>query len=345
MITIDGSKGEGGGQILRTSLSLAMITGKPCTIEHIRAGRRKPGLMRQHLTAVNAAAQICEAQVTGAEVGSMELTFSPNAIRGGEYAFSVGTAGSVTLVFQTILPALMIAEQESSLILTGGTHNPMAPPFPFLEKVFLPIINQMGPQIEVQLKQYGFYPAGGGQFQCMIKPAKTLIPFSLLQRGMQRSRNAEILLSNLSEKIGKRERDVILHKLNWSEDQVRIQSVPSKGPGNTVSLLAEYEGITELFTGFGEMKKTAEMVAMDVVREYMEYIKNEYLVGPYLADQLILPMVLAGGGEFYTGRLTHHARTQVELIQQFLGIDFSIETHEKGVVIRKGSGEWTVGNG
>ena len=164
MIRIDGSFGEGGGQILRTSLSLSLATGKAFRIEKVRAGRERPGLLRQHLTAVLAAAEVGGAEVQGATLGSTELTFSPGAIRAGEYRFSVGTAGSGTLVFQTILPALMLAAKPSRIVIEGGTHNIAAPPFDFLARTFVPLLERMGPKVQLQFERYGFYPAGGGRF-------------------------------------------------------------------------------------------------------------------------------------------------------------------------------------
>src|SRR6202140_4872670 len=159
MILIDGSIGEGGGQILRTALGLSMVTGQPFRIENIRAGRDKPGLLRQHLTAVNAAAEICGANVEGAAISSRELSFSPGNVKSGEYTFSIGSAGSTTLVLQTVLPALLAADGPSSLTLEGGTHNPHAPPIDFLEKAFVPLVNRMGPTVHVALERAGFYPA------------------------------------------------------------------------------------------------------------------------------------------------------------------------------------------
>ena len=161
MITIDGSYGEGGGQILRTSLALSLVTGKPFSIHNIRAGRKNPGLMRQHLTAVNAAAEIGKAAIKGNSIGSQAFTFNPETIKSGNFHFAIGSAGSCTLVFQTVLPALMISGGPSEIILEGGTHNPFAPPYDFLEKAFLPVINRMGPRVDAVLEKPGFYPAGG----------------------------------------------------------------------------------------------------------------------------------------------------------------------------------------
>ena len=171
MLTINGSQGEGGGQILRTALAMSLVTGKPFRIVRIRAGRKKPGLLRQHLTAVQAAAQIGQATVEGAAIGSQELTFTPGEIRPGEYRFAVGTAGSATLVLQAVLPALLTAPGLSVLTLEGGTHNPFAPPFDFLHRSYLPLVNRMGPTVEARLERPGFYPAGGGKFVVTVEPA------------------------------------------------------------------------------------------------------------------------------------------------------------------------------
>ncbi|HEX8697393.1 MAG TPA: RNA 3'-terminal phosphate cyclase, partial [Myxococcaceae bacterium] len=182
MVRIDGSKGEGGGQVLRTSLALSLVTGTPFQMVNVRAGRAKPGLLRQHLTALKAAAEVGAAEVTGAELGSRELTFKPRALSPGNYFFAVGTAGSATLVLQTVLPALMVASGPSTLMLEGGTHNPAAPPFDFLKKAYLPLVRRMGPEVEAVLDRPGFFPAGGGKFRVDVKPAP-LKPLHLMERG------------------------------------------------------------------------------------------------------------------------------------------------------------------
>ncbi|HUK89269.1 MAG TPA: RNA 3'-terminal phosphate cyclase, partial [Blastocatellia bacterium] len=188
MIVIDGSFGEGGGQILRSSLALALVTGQAFRITNIRAGRKNPGLLRQHLTAVSAATEVGEADVTGASIGSKELSFSPTRIKPGKYSFAVGTAGSTTLVLQTVLPALAIAGEASTITLEGGTHNPFAPPFDFLVKAFLPLLNRMGSDVSCSLLRYGFYPAGGGKMEVCIGPANQLRPIDLTERGAAVSR-------------------------------------------------------------------------------------------------------------------------------------------------------------
>src|SRR3984885_4029735 len=220
MLTIDGSAGEGGGQILRTALALSTVTGKPFRIEKIRAGRPKPGLLRQHLTAVKAAASISSATVDGAELGAGALTFTPGSVTPGEFAFPGGTAGSATLVLQTVLPALLIAPSPSRLILEGGTHNPRAPPFDFLVKSFLPLVNRMGPTVTAELERSGFYPAGGGRFSVSITPATRLLPLEMLERGAIRSIKARAVVANLWRSIAVREVNLVGRLLSLPEDSL-----------------------------------------------------------------------------------------------------------------------------
>src|SRR5262245_32836026 len=219
IITIDGSFGEGGGQILRTSLSLSLLTGKPFRIEKIRSGRKNPGLLRQHLTAVAAAAKVGQAEVSGASIGSTQLTFTPGEVLHGEYHFAIGTAGSTTLVLQTVLPALLVAKeltgQQTTLTLEGGTHNPFAPPYDFLIKAFLPILGRMGAFVEARLVRHGFYPAGGGKIEVTVYPASRLERIELTERGKIRERCARAVVANLPRKIAERELSIVQKKLSW----------------------------------------------------------------------------------------------------------------------------------
>src|SRR6267142_5916698 len=190
MRVIDGARGEGGGQVLRTSLALSLLTGEPLKIVNIRAGRKRPGLLRQHLCALKLAAEVGHAEVEGAETGSREVVFRPREVAPSHYEISVGTAGSTSLVLQTVLPALLTAKGPTSLVLEGGTHNPLAPPYDFLVRAFLPLINRMGPVIEVQLDRPGFYPAGGGRMRVSIQPTTRLQPLELRERGNVLSQSA-----------------------------------------------------------------------------------------------------------------------------------------------------------
>ena len=214
MLTLDGSLGEGGGQILRTALGLSLVTGLEFRIEKIRANRQKPGLQRQHLAAVQAAAAIGQAEVEGAEINSQQLAFHPRGVAPGDYAFAVGTAGSATLVFQTILPALMIAAKPSALVLEGGTHNPLAPPYEFLAKAFLPLVNRMGPNVRAKLDRHGFYPAGGGKMRMTIEPVTRLARLDLLDRGKLLGLRATAIIASLPYHVAERELKVLKRELS-----------------------------------------------------------------------------------------------------------------------------------
>lgn len=335
MITIDGSQGEGGGQILRSALALSLVTRQPFTIDNIRAGRKKPGLMRQHLTAVHAAAEVGQAQVTGAALGSARLTFEPAEVRAGEYHFAVGTAGSATLVLQTVLPALLRAHGPSTLRLEGGTHNPWAPPFDFLVKTFLPLLNRMGPGVAATLVRPGFYPAGGGEFHVTIAPAATLQPLELLERGPVRRVRATAKVAHLPRHIAERELRVIATKLGLSGDDLVVEEVAgSRGPGNLVTIEVESEHLTEVFTGFGERQIPAEAVADQAAAQARRYLAKGVPVGEYLTDQLLIPLALAGGGAFRTAGLSRHAQTNIDVIRAFLDVDFEMDSTSRGCVVR-----------
>lgn len=320
MLLLDGSRGEGGGQILRSALALSLVTGTPFRIDQIRAGRPRPGLMRQHLTALQAAAAVGGAEVSGAEVGSRTVIFRPRAVQSGDYAFSVGTAGSATLVLQTVLPALLTASAPSSLILEGGTHNPAAPPFDFLEKAFFPLVERMGPRVRAVLERPGFYPAGGGRMRVTVEPVAKLRPLQLNDRGELVARRLRAVVANLPLAIGRREVSVLAERLGWpgSACQV-IEERSAAGPGNVVVVEVESSCVTEVFTGFGEKGVRAEAVATAVADEVLAYLSTDAPVGPHLADQLALIVALAGAGAFRTVAPTPHTRAQIETIRMFLG--------------------------
>ena len=252
MLTIDGSEGEGGGQILRTSLALSLVTGQPFRMDRIRAKRQKPGLLRQHLTAVEAAKTVGCAEVVGAAMNSQTLEFRSAVVTPGNYRFAVGTAGSATLVLQTVLPSLLTASSTSTLTLEGGTHNPLAPPFDFLARSFMPLIQRMGPSVELELRRPGFFPAGGGRFHARIEPVKKLSRLVLLDRGAIRGQRARVWLSKLSPDVAERELAVVRKELRWRPEECGIENVAHpKGPGNALVLEIETEHVTEVFTGFG----------------------------------------------------------------------------------------------
>jgi RNA 3'-terminal phosphate cyclase (ATP) len=325
MLEIDGARGEGGGQILRSSLALSLVTGTPFRIVNIRAGRKRPGLMRQHLTAVQAAAEVGQARVAGADVGSRDLTFEPKTIRAGDYRFSVGTAGSATLVLQTVFPALALAQGPSTVTVEGGTHNPMAPPFDFLARAFLPLVERMGPRCQAVLERPGFYPAGGGRFRVSVEPAAAFGRLELLERGEIRSRRATAVIALLARSIAERELKQVRDRLGWEASALHIEHVADAvGPGNVVTVEIESEHVTELITGFGERGVSAERVGADVADEARGYLAAGVPVGPHLADQLLLPMALGQGGAFRTVKPSGHTRTHVDLLRTFLGSEIKV---------------------
>jgi RNA 3'-terminal phosphate cyclase (ATP) len=324
MLTIDGSMGEGGGQILRTALALSLVTGRECCIENIRAGRETPGLQTQHLAAVNAAATVGQAEVEGAEKGSQRLVFRPKTILPGDHAFAITTAGSTTLVLQTVLPALMIASGRSALVLEGGTHNPMAPPFEFLAKTFLPLVNRMGPTVKAKLDRHGFYPAGGGKMRVTIEPAAKLTRLDLPERGNIHRIRATAVLSNLPTHIAERELKVLKRKLDLDASSLHLEEAKAHGSGNVLRVEVESANVTEVFTSFGQLGVRAEIVADRLAKEVESYLLAEVPVGEHLADQLLLPLALAGSGSFVTLPLSQHALTNIEVIKQFLPVEVSI---------------------
>ena len=326
LIEIDGAQGEGGGQVLRSALSLATATGQAFRITGIRAGRKRPGLMRQHLTAVGAAQAICGARVAGAEPGATSLVFEPGPVRGGDYAFAIGTAGSTALVAQTVLPALMVADAPSSLVFEGGTHNPGGPPFDFLQRAFLPLLRRMGGDVGAALHRPGFYPAGGGRLAMAVQPVERLAPLELMERGAVRSRTAEAVIASLDMEIATRELDVVERKLGWPRDGLTArQERRAAGPGNVLVATLAFEHVTEVFTGFGQVGVSAESVANGTVQAVQRYLKRPAAVGPHLADQLLLPLALAGSGRFTTVAPSLHTQTNVGIIERFLPVRFVLE--------------------
>jgi len=330
-LELDGSEGEGGGQVLRTALSLSLCTGTPFRIVNIRAKRKTPGLMRQHLTAVRAAAEICGATVEGDRAGSQTLGFAPGPVRGGDYRFAIGTAGSCTLVFQTVLPALLRADAPSRVELQGGTHNPFAPPFHFLERAFLPLLRRMGAEVSLELQRFGFYPAGGGGFSAHIEPAPRLRPLVLEERGPRVQAYAESFIAALPVHIARRELDVVGKRLGWNAEQLHLRGLANdQGPGNALLLTLEHEQVTEVFSGFAEKGVAAETVAERTVEQARRYLAAGAAVGPYLADQLLLPLALAGAGSFTTGTPSQHAITNAGVIRRFLDVEIRMERRDDG---------------
>jgi RNA 3'-terminal phosphate cyclase (ATP) len=324
-IEIDGSYGEGGGQILRTSLALSAILRKPFSIHHIRSKRKNPGLQAQHLEGVEALSQITEAETEGVKFGSQKITFLPKKILPGGYKFEVRTAGSVTLLLQAIFLPLCLAQGNSMLSLVGGTHVPWSPPFHYLSEVLLPTLKSMGVSVEASIEKWGFYPRGGGRVQLKINPVDDLKPISLINRGSLKKIRGLSVVSNLPKHIAERQREQALKRIQTDlkiDAEINIlYDVPSNGPGSFMFLKAEYENLLAGFSSLGGRGKPAEKVADEAADSLKDYIESDGSIDPYLADQLVPFMALAeGNSSFTTTRITGHLLTNLWVIQHFLEV-------------------------
>lgn len=327
MLTIDGSMGEGGGQVLRTSLALALLTRTPVRVTRIRACRKSPGLMRQHVMAVRAARSVGRAVVQGDALGSTELTFTPYAVEPGRYTFRIEGAGSTMLVLTTVfLPLALAASGPSELVLEGGTHNPLAPSFESLDQALLPPLRRAGLDVTLTLDRHGFYPVGGGALRARIAPLAPdtkLERVELLTRGEVHAIRAQARVARLPETIGARELAVLRAALPL--DQAEVRTVESYGPGNVAQVVVESEGGVEVFGACGEKRKQAEAVARELATEVRSYLDADVPVGEHLADQLLLPLALGSGGAFRTVAPSGHTLTQIELLRRFLGTEIRVE--------------------
>ena len=335
MIIIDGSEGEGGGQIVRNACALSLVTGQPFRITNVRGKRSKPGLMRQHVTAIEAALAVGGAHAEGVSVGSSEIAFTPGRVTPGEYRFAVGTAGSTSLVFQTLLMPLLLADAPSRLVLEGGTHNMLAPPFDFMARVFVPVVRRMGGRIEMRLTRHGFYPRGGGRIEVDITPGK-LVAVDCVDRGALQSVSATALFAALAFDIADREIKTARKFLpHWPEDAFAARELPAEhGPGNALLLEATFEHGAEIVTGFGKLGVSAESLAKTAAHRMAGFLATDAFAGPYLADQLLMPFALAGGGSFTTVKISQHSLTAADIVERFTGrrTTFAVREGESNLV-------------
>lgn len=332
MIEIDGSVGEGGGQILRTALSFSCACGIPFRMVNIRRNRRKPGLMPQHLTAVRAAGRISGAEMSGDRPGSATLSFVPGPARGGEYAFDVGTAGSTLLVLQTLLLPLLLSPGESTVTLTGGTHVPFSPSFHYVSSVFLPALSRMGGSVELFIASYGFFPRGGGTIRAIVHPAEKFLPLRAEERGRVLSIDGCAAAGRLPRDIAMRQRDAALGKLRsglGSADvpfRIEIAGAPTPGRGTFTFLRATTENGAAGFTALGEPGKRAETVGEEAAEELLAYLATGAALDPHLPDQLVPYMALCGEESVLTtSRITPHLRTNLQVIGLFRDYFRSVE--------------------
>ena len=325
MLVIDGSRGEGGGQILRTALSLAALQGRPVVLENIRLRRPKPGLRPQHLTAVRAVAAITQAEVSGADIGSTALTFKPRGIFPGQYTFDVaerpGSAGSVTLIAQALLPPLALADVPSVLTLKGGTHVPWSPPAHYLSLVFFPALQELGLSARLELLTWGWYPQGGGTMRVYIQPRRALAPVNWTAPPETRDFQALSAAANLPQHVITRQRERLTAQLGWPVPIEAIQA-PSRGRGSLVFLWGPRAG----FAALGARGKRAETVADEVAEAFHRFQSAPAAVDCHLADQIVLYLALAPGSSVITTEdITSHLVTNIMVIEQFLGPSFELQ--------------------
>lgn len=334
MIIIDGSEGEGGGQVLRYACALSLLTGEPFRIDNIRGGREKPGLMRQHVTAIEAACAIGGAECTGLAVGSDSIGFRPGRVMPGDYHFAVGTAGSTGLVLQTILVPLMLADAPSHLVIEGGTHAMAAPPFEFIERTLFPIINRMGPTVSARLVRHGFFPRGGGRIEIDIVPAP-LRAIACIARGSAGPVQATAVIAGIPFDVAERELQAAAKILaDWPADAFTTRQLPAdQGPGNALLIEARFDQVTEVMSAFGKLGLPAERLATTAAKRMAGYLASDAFAGPYLQDQLLLPMALARGGAFTTVKLSGHSNTATALIARFTAVRFRVSASGKNNLV------------
>lgn len=327
-LRIDGSHGEGGGQLLRTAVALAALTGKAIGIDGVRARRDKPGLAAQHLTAVNAVAALCDASVAGLALGSQRIEFVPGALRGGEFRFDVGTAGSTTLVLQAVLPALIAARQSARVMVTGGTDVRMAPPADYLTQVLVPLLEQMGANVRIEVRRRGYYPRGGGEVHAVITPAR-LQPLQLSKAGALRTINARVHVSQLPLHIAERMREAMMKRLaavSAVAPEVELLSYGAEAAAGAGGAVVAWARTEHTVLGAGRVAERgvrAEILGDAVGAELVADLDGGVTLDVHATDQLLVYLALAGGSSRFTTRLVSgHAHTAMWLIEQFLPVRF-----------------------
>jgi RNA 3'-terminal phosphate cyclase (ATP) len=347
MITIDGSYGEGGGQILRTGLAVSSVLGQEVEVFNIRAGRKRPGLMPQHLTGCRAVAAITGGTLEGAELGSSRIRFAPGTPKGGRYRFDVSqvksSAGSTGMIFQTILPVLSFAQQGSQVTLLGGTHTPWSPSIDYLREVFLPAIARMGLMARISTERWGWYPRGGGVVHGRVDPVPHISGYDFSERGDLLSVEGLSVVSRLPVSIARRQRQRALDRLHKEGlgARIRVSEVPSVGPGTFIIMVAIFEHISAGFSALGKRGKPAEAVADEAADELLTFLRTRGAVDPHLADQLVLYMALGKGpSRLTTSSISAHLLTNIWVLEHFLPGRLAVEgtEGEVGAAVVKGVG-------
>lgn len=332
MVSIDGSEGEGGGQILRSALALSALTGVPFEIYNIRAGRKNPGLQAQHLMSVHAAKEISGADVEGASPGSGRIAFRPGRVRGGRYRFSVSTAGSVGLVLQAIYLPLELAQQPSEVVIDGGTHVAWAPTYNYLEEAWLHFMRLIGIEVSLQILKAGFYPHGGGAIEARFAGRASIRPIHLEQRGQLLEIRGYSAHSNLSEEVAHRQVSEAKRLLDLGGLRAKFTtaSLSSLSKNTTFALTARFEKTVCCYTALGEKGKRAEEVAAEACLKFFDFLQTKAAVDEYMADQLLLPLAMAQGKSVYTAsKITDHLLTNASTVAKFVDVELYIDG-EKG---------------
>ncbi len=336
MIEIDGSQGEGGGQILRTSIGLSAVTGKPARIFNIRKGRPNPGLQAQHLVGIKAVSEICSGNLKAAQLGSTEVEFAPGKIKGGDYKFDVGTAGAVTLVLQSLIMPAIHADKEMGFEITGGTHVNWSPSFDYFQHIFCGWIKTLGIQVSAEILKYGFYPKGGGKVKVSIQPG-SLKTLNLIDRGEYLRTDIFSVASKDLQKNKVVERQIQgAEKILKTENQVPAY-VDSFSTGSSLHLHSHYKNNWCMLGSsiIGEKNKTAEKVGEEAALLLKKQMDSQATLDEWMSDQILPFLALAKGkSEFITPELTKHAETNIWVIKKFLDVEFKVDCLEKGVKIR-----------
>ena len=355
IVKIDGSYGEGGGQILRTALTLSALTGRPLEIFNVRVGRKEPGLKPQHLISARSLAEVTNGRLKHDELNSPILRFFPGRIKHGTYSFDVSSikasAGATGLIFQTLAPVLSFANKPSDIVIIGGTHVPWSPSANYLQEIFIPAITKMGIDINIAIPKFGFYPIGGGEIDIAIKPcARPLTSVHIVERGKNKKLTIISAVANLPLSIAERQRDRALKRISNYELQItnfkmqiqsEIKEVPSSGRGTFLFIMAEFENVRSGFIGLGAIGKRAEKVADEAVEALLQYLNGNGALDPHLADQIVLYAALAQGQSmFTTTRITNHLLSNIWIIEQFLPVKFEVKGiyGDKGTISVKGIG-------
>ncbi|OGF66542.1 MAG: RNA 3'-terminal-phosphate cyclase [Candidatus Fischerbacteria bacterium RBG_13_37_8] len=328
-IMIDGV--DGGGQMLRTSLALSMITGKPFKMVNIRTARPNPGLQPQHLEAVNAAQQICDAKVEGAAQRSLEITFAPGEIKSGSYEFRIKSAGSASLLFHAVYLPLAMQQSPSELLFQGGTHVSWSPTFDYINECWVWFMNKMGLKIQVSMEKAGFYPHGGGLIKAIIHPLEKIVPIKLLERGKLVNLKIYSAHTNLRDEVAKRQAEaaqrILISYVNSYENMsVQCGSLSSLSRNTTIAISAVFEQTVCCFTGLGEKGKLAEQVAAEACNKFISFLDSGATADEFMSDQLLLPLVQCSElSEFTCNRYTSHAKSNLETIRKFLDITCQVK--------------------